>query len=113
MVQTLTEKTMRRVKRVYLMRRALHPTLCKVYFTAALFSVTMFYVSLGSIWTNMPPLFDFAALYEFFTVAFSVTERSVQFVLLALTISAAALLTDMLRHLVRLVATSRLALGQW
>lgn len=88
---------MRRVYFTYVMRRALHPLMMKVYALFAVFVGLSVFTSLGNVVENAPH--DLGALYTFSTYAFLNTQAAVQALVVGGVCVLVWLFADMLRSL--------------
>ncbi|MBL7045768.1 MAG: hypothetical protein ISR99_01940 [Parcubacteria group bacterium] len=74
----LENKIMRRVTRMYYLKKVINPVMLKLYALAVVAGITTTLVSVKSIVANMPSLFDVGNLVYFSKYALTHTELSVQ-----------------------------------
>jgi len=79
----LKNQIMRNVKTIYILRKIVHPVTlkCGILIAAAFVFGSLVHVS--AVFGNMPPVFDFASLYNFSMYAFTNTGVMVQAVMIA------------------------------
>jgi hypothetical protein len=93
----LTNRIMRRVYAVYVLRCVLHPTLCKLYGVLVAVGGVAVFVSFGSVLQNVPS--DISYFYSFFVYAFAHTEFIVQLLVVSAVLFLGWLVFDIVARL--------------
>lgn len=99
MNNSLEQRIRGRVRRIYYMRRVLHPVLLKLYGMGALAVVGISLVSFPDIMVNVGALHSLSAFAVYLTSAFVGTETGVQLLLVLLSVLGVWFLSDLARAL--------------
>ena len=96
-MKSIEQKVMKKVRRVYYLRKATSITALRLYGTIALTALFGSLVSIQSVWANMPPLMSPVNVLDFLYRAVVNTDLAVQGIGIGLALLTVLLVRDIVR----------------
>ena len=98
MINRLEQKIMKRVMRMYYLKKVFNPLMFKVYALTIAFIGMSSLISVTNVFKNMPSLFEVGNLLRFTSNAITNTELSVQLVLGVVVVVGVLLTRDTIKN---------------